>query len=352
MVEKKNLQETKEYVQSFGYALLSQYKNARTNLDIQCDKGHRYEATWNGFQQGNRCPYCSEKKVTYSQVREHIEQQGYFLLSQQYKNNSTKLDVRCNKGHKYEVSWSNFRQGSRCPYCNKKKVTYQQVKDYIEQQGHYLLSLNYTNSSTNLDFECKEGHRYQMTWDRFKQGCRCPTCGNKKKGSTLRLTYQYIKNHIGQHGYVLLSKQYKNNNIKLNVQCNKKHQYKVTWGDFQQGCRCPKCNESKGEKKIAEILINFNLPFIRQHRLGDTQLRLDFFIPSLNLGIEYDGQHHFEPTRFGGISVDKAINNFKEQQQRDKSKNRVCKDLEIKLIRIPYNQADGELVNHKIFGDL
>jgi ribosomal protein S27E len=50
-----------------------------------------------------------------------------------------------------------------------------------------------------------------------------------------------VLNSIKEEGYELLSK-YKNASTKMKVKCPLGHIYKVVWGSFQQGQRCPKCN--------------------------------------------------------------------------------------------------------------
>lgn len=64
--------------------------------------------------------------------------------------------------------------------------------------------------------------------------------------------------------------------------------------------------------------------------------RFDFYLPEYNLFIEYDGEHHFKPVNFGGMSDEDAEYNFILTQKRDKIKNKYCKDNNIHLLRIPY----------------
>jgi hypothetical protein len=62
--------------------------------------------------------------------------------------------------------------------------------------------------------------------------------------------------------------------------------------------------------------------------------RLDIFIPELQTAIEYHGEQHYIPIdRFGG--ADK----FAEAQLRDKTKARLCRQNNIKLIIWPYTKA-------------
>lgn len=55
-----------------------------------------------------------------------------------------------------------------------------------------------------------------------------------------KLTHDFVKKQYKIFGYKLLS-EYKNNYTKNLVECAKGHQYKVTYGNFQKGQRCPIC---------------------------------------------------------------------------------------------------------------
>ena len=95
------------------------------------------------------------------------------------------------------------------------------------------------------------------------------------------------------------------------------------------------CLKSKGEEKIIQLLHNLNLDFEYQKTFEtcklDFPLKYDFFIPSLQLIIEYDGEQHFKPIKgFGGEK------RFKEQQSYDNFKNDWCKNNHIAILRIPY----------------
>lgn len=53
-------------------------------------------------------------KMTYEEVKNYIEAQGYILLSDNYKNTTTKLIIKCPNGHIYKTTFSNFKQGKGC----------------------------------------------------------------------------------------------------------------------------------------------------------------------------------------------------------------------------------------------
>lgn len=110
---------------------------------------------------------------------------------------------------------------------------------------------------------------------------------------------------------------------------------------------CPKCDDksSKGEKRISLYLQNKNIEFESQKRFSDCRykrtLPFDFYIPSQNIVIEYDGEQHFRPVNLGGISDESAMKAFRLTQKRDAIKNQYCQTNDIQLIRIPYTQFDS-----------
>jgi len=119
------------------------------------------------------------------------------------------------------------------------RLTIEQVKKEVSGTDETLISTKYKNNSTKLEFQCLEGHRYRMTWDNFKRGSRCAECSGLKK-----LTTEYIEKEAQRDGTILISKTYKGAHAKLIFQCQLGHRYKIKWNDFQQGHRCPSCATS------------------------------------------------------------------------------------------------------------
>ena len=217
-----------------------------------------------------------------------------------------------------------------------KRLSYEYVKEYIENFGYKLLSKEYKNNKTELEIQCNDcGNIFHMRFNNFKDGkhrCEC-------KSKPLILTYEYVKNYIESCGYKLLSKEYKNNATYLLVWCgNPNHKpYKVKFNNFKDcNSRCPECNtNSKGEEKIKEILIKYNIKFNQQYLFNDCRntrpLPFDFYLPQYNVAIEYDGKQHYKLDCFNMNLLD--LMNLKYN---DNKKTQYCNDNNIKLIRIPY----------------
>ena len=73
----------------------------------------------------------------------------------------------------------------------------------------------------------------------------------------------------------------------------------------------------------------------------EDKLPFDFYIPSLNIAIEYDGEDHYMFVFRGkGDTYEKAFNRFIGTKVRDTIKTMYCKENNIKLIRIPYWDFD------------
>jgi hypothetical protein len=104
------------------------------------------------------------KKLTYQEVESYYNSFGYELLTTEYINNKTKLITKCPIGHVFEMLFNSFKNGYRCPICSKKKKkTIEEIKEYIESQGYQLLSKEYINSNTKLKLLCNKGHYLEMT---------------------------------------------------------------------------------------------------------------------------------------------------------------------------------------------
>lgn len=217
-----------------------------------------------------------------------------------------------------------------------KRLSYEYVKEYIENFGYKLLSKEYKNNKTELEMQCNDcGNIFHMRFNNFKDGkhrCEC-------KSKPLVLTYEYVRNYIESCGYKLLSKEYKNNATYLLVWCgNPNHKpYKVKFNNFKDcNSRCPECNTtSKGEEKIKEILIKYNMKFNQQYLFNDCRntrpLPFDFYLSQYNIAIEYDGKQHYKLDCFNMNLLD--LMNLKYN---DNKKTQYCNDNNIKLIRIPY----------------
>lgn len=109
----------------------------------------------------------------------------------------------------------------------------------------------------------------------------------------------------------------------------------------QESCGC--LIESKGSRKIKEILEQNNISFIQEKRFFDLRFedtgylaRFDFYVNDKYI-IEYDGIQHF----IQGNGVYDNEEKFMRTQEHDRIKNEYCAKHNIPIIRIPYTELDN-----------
>jgi hypothetical protein len=308
--KKYTYDQVKSFIEKEGYTLLSNdYINNKNKLDVMCDKGHKSQVRLNDFLNNHRCIYCSGKnKHTYDQVKSFIEKEGYTLLSNDYINNKTKLKIMCDKEHIFEMTYSHLKSGQRCPKCSmikkadKHRLTYNQVKTIIENEGYYLLSNEYVNNKEKIKIKCDKNHTFNMRFDNFKHGCRCPKCAIIERTKNKTLTYEQVKSFIEKEGYSLLSDEYVKSVKKLQLQCPDKHTFNMCFNNFQSGQKCPICSfkdgKSKPEKEIfsyiksiynGKIIENDRTQIINPHT--NKNLELDIWLPEVRKAIEFNGKY-------------------------------------------------------------
>lgn len=179
MGKKFTYEEVSQYVEDRGEKLLSdEYINNRTKLKIMCSHGHIYNMTFKDFKNNHGCPTCAScKKYTYNEVKTYMYEFGYELLSNEYHNNQEKLSIKCPKGHITDISFSSFKNGRRCKICaNNQRLDYDYVKKYVNEYGYILLDNTYKNNNTKMNMICPNNHHIQLSFKHFQRGVRCSKC--------------------------------------------------------------------------------------------------------------------------------------------------------------------------------
>lgn len=117
-------------------------------------------------------------------------------------------------------------------------------------------------------------------------------------------------------------------------QCDCGHITYVNTRDLMSGhtqsCGCIK---SEGERLIQKFLDKYNIAYQHNKCLYGCKLRrelpFDFWLPDYGICIEFDGQQHFENSRWRGAKLE-------DIQRRDAIKTKYCEESGIVLLRIPY----------------
>jgi len=250
----------------------------------------------------------------------------------------------CN--NKFKMTYCNFIQGQGCPYCygNHKKYNYNVVKNLIENENYTLLSKEYINSHEKLKIQDNVNHKIIfISLDDWNSGVRT---------NRTVFTPQQLANDINKFDSEYISTDYSANHAHdmleiKHITCN--HIFKMQYNNFKNGQRCPICsiknadgNISKAVKQIINILEEKCIDFELEKKIDDLKvnrkLRYDFYIPSKNLLLEYQGQQHFIYYSTGYFTKEK----FDEIQRNDLLKLNYAKINNFNIEYINYNENIDE----------
>jgi uncharacterized CHY-type Zn-finger protein len=345
---KMSLDSLADLLDENGHELLEEYKSAKDKVLIDFHCGHYpHLIRLDHYKSGHGCSICSGNSP--EQAKEEIisllERNGHIWLEGEYENNNTKIliDFRC--GHKsHWITPNSYKSEKGCPKCGdsiiSEKLSKQAKEEFpllVEFNGHDLIS-EYVGNHTKvlIDFKC--GHEpHLITPGHYKSGNGCPKCS----GRCPQLVKDEFILLLKDNNHELLSEY---NGAREKVLIDFKCKHKPHWvrvDHYKNGVGCPICNESKGERKIREWLEKNNFEFIPQMKydnllgLGNGELSYDFYLPRLNILIEYQGQFHD-----GNVSY-QTIDEFEYQKEHDRRKKWYADLHGIVLLEIWYWDFDN-----------
>jgi hypothetical protein len=336
----------------YDYSLV-EYKNNNTKVKIICSKHGVFEQTLKNHLNSN-CPKCSNnnikltKKDFIKKSREiHGNKYDYSLV--EYKNNHTKVKIICPKHGFFEQIPYSHLNGFSCKKCSGFNIltTKDFIKKAIEVHGNkYDYSLvEYENSKRKVKIVCPiHGVFEQNTVNHIHLKNNCPKCVNNNIKST---TKDFIKKAIEVHGnrfdYSLV--EYENSKTKVKIICPIHGVFEQNTTHHLRGVGCPICNSSKGEIEIMKLLISYSIKYEKQKTYHNCKniklLPFDFYLPEYNMCIEYDGRQHYESIKYFG-----GEKRLKKQKQIDSIKNEYCKNNNIRLIRIKYDEDIEKVLSY------
>jgi len=289
----------------------------------------------------------SKKKTTSEFIKQskitHNDEYDYTLVV--YITSKIKVKIICKEHGIFEQTPDQHLRGYGCNKCNggiklSKTEIIESFKKIHKNKYDYSL-VNYINAHSKIKIICKYHGEFKQTPNSHKRGNGCPKCvGKQQNNSNIIQEFQNI--HKNKYDYSLVKYISSQNEIK--ILCHNHGIFKQKPVKHKSGQGCPKCNESKGEKEIRNILETKQINYITQKTFNGCKykqkLKFDFYLPEYNLCIEYDGEQHFvSKEHFGG---EKGLI---LRQKRDKIKDKYCKENNIKLLRIKFNENIKETIN-------
>ena len=270
----------------------------------------------------------------------HGDTYDYSLVD--YKNKRTKVKIICNEHGIFEQLPQHHTIGNGCKPCSddRKRLT---IEKFIERankvhNNKYDYSLvKYTGAHNKVKILCPiHGKFEQRSCDHINSYNRgCPDCGGTQKSTTEEFILKSKEIHGDKYDYSLVEYTLCTNKVK--IVCFEHGIFEQLAHIHLSGCGCPCCNNSKGELKIVNFLDTNNIVFEPQKRFDECRnilpLPFDFYLPTYNICIEFDGEQHFKNKKMWG-----GREGLLKRQQHDNIKTQYCQNNNINLIRINYNE--------------
>lgn len=167
----------------------------------------------------------------------------------------------------------------------------------------------------------------------------CPHCAGTYNGDKVgrKLPFEEAQERLkdlDEH-YEIIPETYEGwaNNALIRHSCGKIFKTQPRHLFYHSHCPCLKVI-SKGENKIKSFLEKNNIEFEEQKRLDEMKKApYDFYLPTYNLLIEFQGRQHYEPVaKFGGEKQ------LKIQKEIDAKKKEVAERLGYDILYISFKE--------------
>lgn len=267
-----------------------------------------------------------------------------------YKGSKEKVVITCPKHGDFTIIAGDFLRSGKCPKCSYNIPTNSEFIDRCKQ--HYP---NYDYSNTlyitrdkPVEVRCPiHNHIWTPLAFNLENGsAMCSKCKSDLYKKLFTKSQEEFINKcrdIHNNEYDYSKVKYTGADNKITIICPKHGEFQQIAGNHIRGTGCPKCHRSLGENKIINYLEKYQIPFKDQYKiiyLNNKKFFIDFYLPNYNTFIEYNGEQHYIPVeRFGGQVK------FEQQQKRDEYVRQYCKENNINLLEIKYDENVEEVLN-------
>ena len=287
------------------------------------------------------------KKTHQEFINEVKQKRPEVIVLGKYIDARTKIPCYCTIS---KIIWSpttdNLLRGKKCHVCalksrtDKRRKSHEQfVQEIAIKHPNLIINEQYKGAWEKISCTCTVCNTTKLYYpaDLLYAG-GCWVCGNKKIGEKLSMKLDTFLNKLSE---VNINITYQGNFINasehVDVKCNIcGHEWSPVAKSLLQGCGCPICNQSHGEKEIDKCLHANSIEHIHQKEfdglvgLKGGNLSYDFYLPTYNLLIEYQGEYH------DGTAIIQTEEEFLKQQEHDGRKKEYAIIHSIDLLEIWY----------------
>lgn len=175
------------------------YKKAKELWHYQCACGEECYRKPSDFMKDKliTCKKCGIKRTKEHQTLKLEDVEKYFNDEEEFliksyikkygKSNRTFCEFKCKEGHLNKMPFYSYKSGNRCKECSLKeaslryKMTIEQVRNIFKEQNCELISKEYIDWNTPLEYKCSCGNISKSNVGSIKKGIKCGCQRHKGK---------------------------------------------------------------------------------------------------------------------------------------------------------------------------
>ena len=313
------------------------------------------------------CENCGgSKKITLKEANELADKLNIILFSTSIKNAHEKLLLKCANGHEIldktynklkELEKDKTRKTSIClnNECNAiySKYTLEEVRGLAKKKNVVFIGDSFKDENyQEHEWKCiKKGHHFRSTLNAIRNNKNsCCVCYEDTLFNSIIKIEKWLKDNEPEIS-IVKGEKYEGNDssIKLccsnceNISFKRPHQLK-------ERSLCVFCKGNTSElivlqymKQLFGGVWQYNTqPFEWLKNEKGNKMQLDGYCEELNLAFEHHGVQHYKVV--GKMTLDEKM--LRESKARDKKKEKLCFENEIKLIVI--NQLNTKTMEQNL----
>ncbi len=298
----------------------SEYINSQTKISVRCPIHGIFTQKPQDHMNGRGCEKCGkliwenkdnlEKRFNiFAENANRIHNFRYKYILESYNGTHRKGDIICPIHGKFTQLLTNHLSGSGCVKCSKESYRNKRTftdkiftEKAIEKHGNfYNYSLiNYTDSQSKLEIICPIHGKFTQKANAHLNGAGCGKCGKIKKSNNKSKNYDWyakcVKSHGNKYNYSMVD--YVKNTSPVKIICHKHGMFMQTLHSHIKGRGCPSCGvtNSDMENFVEEVLKDNSIDYVKNDWSVLKNLELDFYIPSMKIAIECNGNYWHSET--------------------------------------------------------
>jgi hypothetical protein len=324
----------------------SEYTDSKTPLAYRCNEcGYKGRLRFNDLNNGSGCRQCgicrrtSRRKLDFEIFKRDMLKRGIEVLSREYVNSGTRLQLRCLKCPRLWRATANGLRSpeSGCPSCGHKRggrklaFNTEQASQNLAKLGITLLS-EYESSQKPIRARFdKCGHIVERTYNQLSRLPKCGLCA-----PNARVTAEDYHATAKMFGGKILKMASRVSWGSLWLCPLGKHKFERSLESIRT-CKtfCTVCTRAYGEMlRRAAVEKLFGTTFRSKRMPGMKSpkgrlLELDIYNEKLQIAVEHHGAQHYR-----AMSHWDGVEGFRRRRLHDHLRRQFCKANEILLIEI------------------